>query len=87
MTSEQNSPVPAIEFDTSIVTLVYKDEDGKEYEQPLNDVFYSGTLIDPETGDDLELVRAYISLMAAHYLGDRAKNYPSLPLPAPGAIG
>lgn len=38
------------------IVLVYTDEAGKEYEQPLSDIEESGTLIDPESGDDLSLI-------------------------------
>lgn len=43
------------------VTLVYQDTDGTEYTQPLGDITDVGTLIDPLTGDDLELVGARIA--------------------------
>lgn len=38
------------------VTLIYSDKDGALYEQPLDDITQSGTLIDPENGDDLDLL-------------------------------
>ena len=37
------------------VILIYTAEDGTEYEQPLADITSAGTLVDPESGDDLEL--------------------------------
>lgn len=37
------------------VTLIYADEYGGLYEQPLGDITEVGTLIDPVTGEDLEL--------------------------------
>jgi len=41
----------------SEVILIYRNKDNSEtFEQPLTDITTSGTLIDPETGDDLELV-------------------------------
>lgn len=39
----------------SEIALAYVDASGKIYEQPLADIQESGTLIDPESGDDLEL--------------------------------
>ena len=42
--------------DLSAIVLVYHDESGYEYTQPLFDLVDSGTLIDPETDDDLGLV-------------------------------
>lgn len=43
-------------LDMNKVTLVYVSEDGTEYYQPVSDITSSGTLIDPETGDDMELI-------------------------------
>lgn len=40
---------------TDRVTLIYTDEQGETHHQPLPDITEVGTLIDPETGDDLEL--------------------------------
>lgn len=42
--------------DTDKVVLVYHDEQGDLHEQPLSDVVEVGTLIDPETGDNMPLV-------------------------------
>lgn len=39
------------------IVLIYTNQDGNTYEQPLSDIQYSGTLIHPDTGDDLELTR------------------------------
>ena len=36
--------------------LVYKDDEGSKHYQPYADITSAGTLIDPETGDDMELV-------------------------------
>lgn len=36
--------------------LVYQDENGKEYTQPVRDIMQSGTLLDPASDDDLDLV-------------------------------
>lgn len=38
------------------LVLVYRDEDGKLYEQPAADLTEVGGLIDPETGEDLQLI-------------------------------
>lgn len=46
--------------DLNQVTLVYRDTRGVEHTQPLADITESGTLIDPHTGDDLELSHALI---------------------------
>lgn len=43
------------------VTLVYVDKNGNKHEQSLADLTDVGTLIDPDDGDDLELVSAKIS--------------------------
>lgn len=40
------------------VVLVYIDSTGKEYEQPLSDLQDAGTLVDPDTGDDMSLIGA-----------------------------
>lgn len=37
------------------VFAVYIDSEGNEHSQPISDINYSGTLIDPETGDDMEI--------------------------------
>lgn len=42
------------------IALVYRDTRGVEHTQPLADITESGTLIDPHTGDDLELSHALI---------------------------
>ncbi|QBP33369.1 hypothetical protein SEA_BRUTONGASTER_155 [Gordonia phage BrutonGaster] len=36
--------------------LVYVDAAGNEHAQPWGDLTTAGTLIDPETGDDMEIV-------------------------------
>lgn len=43
-------------IDPSFAYLHYLSEKGEPLEQPLSDVSDSGTLIDPETGDDLPIV-------------------------------
>ena len=44
--------------------LVYRDELGNMHEQPLTDIVYAGTLIDPESGNDMapEFVRVTVTL-------------------------
>lgn len=45
----------------SKLTLVYRGDSGDLYiTQPGADIMYSGTLIDPDTGDDMELIGFYI---------------------------
>ena len=46
--------------------LVYRDELGNMHEQPLTDIVYAGTLIDPESGNDMapEYVRVTVTLPA-----------------------
>lgn len=44
-------------------TLIYEDSEGRSYEQPLSDITEAGTLINPETGDDLEVVAARVELI------------------------
>ncbi|MFZ2237973.1 MAG: hypothetical protein WAV90_00360 [Gordonia amarae] len=41
---------------TSPMYLVYVDADGNHHTQPWGDVVDSGTLTDPDTGDDMEIV-------------------------------
>lgn len=38
------------------LVLVYRDEDGNLYDQPAADLTEVGGLIDPETGEDLQLI-------------------------------
>lgn len=47
-------------IDSSHVTLLYEDETGQEYEQSLGDLTEVGTLIDTDTGVDLEVVAAMV---------------------------
>lgn len=46
--------------DPERIVLVYRDERGRAHEQPLVDITSAGTLIDPNTGNDLELVSARV---------------------------
>lgn len=43
-------------IDNQRVTLVYIDDSGNEHEQPLEDLQECGTLVDPESGDDMTLL-------------------------------
>lgn len=52
----------SVELDPAHVTLLYVDRDENRHEQPLADVTTSGTLIDPDSGDDLEITAARITL-------------------------
>lgn len=36
--------------------LVYTDQNGANHYQPWGDIVAAGTLIDPESGDDMEMV-------------------------------
>lgn len=36
--------------------LVYLSDSNKEYLQPWQDLVSAGTLIDPDTGDDMEII-------------------------------
>lgn len=41
---------------TSDMFLVYRDHDNKVHWQHWSDLVQSGTLVDPDTGDDLEVI-------------------------------
>ena len=47
---------PKIHKDPNPMLIVYTDEEECPYEQPLSDLPDSGTLVDPDTGDDMEIV-------------------------------
>lgn len=47
---------PKIRKDLDSMHIVYTDEQKRLYEQPLSDLPDSGTLIDPDTGDDMPIV-------------------------------
>lgn len=47
-------------FHPSEVAVIYRSEDGEEYTQTVSDIAEVGTLIDPETGDDMEIIRVEI---------------------------
>lgn len=42
------------------VSVVYEDEQGNEHWQPVSDIVESGTLTDPETEDDMPIVRVKV---------------------------
>lgn len=48
------------------ITLVYRDWAGEQHTQPLADITEAGTLIDPESGDDLSLERAIVQVGRSH---------------------
>lgn len=54
--TEKERPV-----ELSRVTLVYQDAAGVIHEQPVADITSAGTLIDPDTGEDLELVSVRVA--------------------------
>lgn len=45
-----------MEYNTGEMYLVYRDESGSFHLQSWGDLVYSGTLIDPDTGDDMDIV-------------------------------
>lgn len=45
-----------IRKDLDSMFIVYTDSEKRLYEQPLSDLPDSGTLIDPDTGDDMEII-------------------------------
>lgn len=47
---------PKLNKNLDSVHIVYTDEKGHLYDQPLSDLPDVGTLIDPDTGDDMEIV-------------------------------
>lgn len=47
---------PKIHKDLNSMHIVYTDEEGCFYDQPLSDLPDVGTLIDPDTGDDMEII-------------------------------
>lgn len=44
----------------SDVTVIYENAIGVEYEQPLVDIMDVGTLIDPGTGEGMDMIAAVI---------------------------
>lgn len=51
--------------------LVYRDDDGHEHTQPLTDLGEVGTLVDPDTGEEMEIVGVRTSGTIAHCSGTR----------------
>lgn len=47
---------PKIHKNLDSMHIVYTDEQKRLYEQPLSDLSDVGTLIDPDTGDDMEII-------------------------------
>lgn len=47
---------PQINKDLESLQIIYTDDKGCLYTQPLSDLPDSGTLVDPDTGDDMEIV-------------------------------
>ena len=47
---------PQVNKDLDSLQIIYTDEKGCLYTQPLSDLPDSGTLVDPDTGDDMEIV-------------------------------
>lgn len=45
-----------MEYNTSEMYLVYRDESGSLLPQSWGEIVQNGTLIDPDTGDDLDIV-------------------------------
>ena len=43
-------------FNTASMWLVYRDDEGNFHEQPWQDIMEVGVLIDPETGNDWEII-------------------------------
>lgn len=48
-------------YNTNSMFLIYKDSEGRQFSQHWEDLSEMGTLIDPETGEDLELIGWYSS--------------------------
>ena len=49
-------------LDPSEVFVVYVDIEGEEYVQPISDIANEGILTDPETGDDMEIIRVGVRI-------------------------
>ena len=64
--SRGSEPFEPTGVDLERITLVYRSEVGEEYDQSLSDITSVGTLIDPDTGDDLELVSARLEPEEPH---------------------
>lgn len=44
-------------YNPNDVFAIYVDSEGEEHKQPISDINEVGILIDPETGDDLDIIR------------------------------
>ena len=68
--------------DPKNIVLIYADERGDKREQPLSDIVECGTLIDPETGDDLSLIGWRFAEGQDYVLvdGGLVQNNPALPV-------
>lgn len=68
--------------DTTDITLIYRNLDGEEFEQPLSDLPEAGILIDPESGDDLELLGWKFTRGDSYVVveGGLVQNSPGLPV-------
>lgn len=44
-------------YNPNDVFAIYVDSEGEEHQQPIADITEVGILIDPETGDDLDIIR------------------------------
>lgn len=74
-------------IDPRTVTLIYRDAGGTDYEQVLADVPRDGTLIDPDTGDDLDLVAVRVGQASPAMLSGNAPASPPRAEPtAPQAL-
>lgn len=56
---------------TTEMELVYKDENGELHTQPWGDLVSSGTLTDPETGDDMDIIGWFTNTVN---ISERTKN-------------
>lgn len=54
--NQKEPHMDTITVQTGALDLVYRDENGDLHTQSWDDLTESGTLIDPESGEDMELV-------------------------------
>lgn len=63
---------------------VYHDAAGQEHTQPVSDITEAGTLIDPDTGDDMQIAEVRVTSRAGDdYIivsGGLVQNNPTLPI-------
>lgn len=64
-------------IDPGLVTLVWRDRLDREYDQSLADLPEVGTLIDPDTGDDLELAGTVVASAPWVHAGQTQKHWAS----------